>query len=285
MADTPKDPLQESAKKMMKAMKAKGPKQAKPVNNEESPAPPPMQSRKVQTQVDNEQQGPVDPDQAVMEEAQKLAPKKKAASAGGGSKSRAPKPALSNPEIESEPPPVSSEGPGTKGGLPRVEQVGKRAGPAVDSSNLRGRRAALLDEYGDAGSKVNPNAPRAPDFETLERDMPKGGPGGGYVSPRPGINIPPEALGELGAGGAGGPLTVAAITAHLALDPTKTGIGQGEDDVYSNRGTKLPQEVKRNRGPVGLMNPGTGAYDAQKDSEEAKYAEILRQNYPDQIRR
>lgn len=265
MADTPKDPLQESAKKMMKAMKAKGPKQAKPVNNEEPPARPPIQSRKVQTQVDNEQQGPADPDQAVMEEAQKLAPKKKAASAGGGSKSRAPKPALSNPEIESEPPPVSSEGPATK--------------------NLNGRRAALLDEYGDAGSKVNPNAPRAPDFETLERDMPKGGPGGGYVPPKPGINIPPEALGELGAGGAGGPLTVAAITAHLALDPTQTGIGQGEDDVYSNRGTKLPQEVKRNRGPVGLMNPGTGAYDAQKDSEEAKYAEILRQNYPDQIRR
>lgn len=134
------------------------------------------------------------------------------------------------------------------------------------------RHSELLDEFGPQGSKVPTG---------LE-------------------DVPSPLEGGEGGGGMGGPMTVAALAAHMLLSPTSTGVGQGEDDIYSAKGTQLPQSVKPNLGPKSIgRSPQMQEDDAEnlarsqalphetmqaKNQRLAKeFASQLQQNFPDQI--
>lgn len=254
--------------------------------------------QRVKTAVENEQAGP---DEQLMGDIQKMVPGKKKA--------------LSESEDLSSPPPRrgrSKAAPKSDSGAEdSPAPAAKRTDPHIpeDSAEIsrNARHEQLLSEYGN----------KDPDFEMLERDLPKGGGSGGNVDVPHSATVP----GPMGRQHSlEGPLTVGGIAAQLLLqsmpngersdvpggsleanDESKLaqlqnaipsrhqGMKVAFNPVASEVGNKaqLPQGVKGSLGvrstpPMNRIMPGSPK-DVMDRAEAEAFAEELRRNFPDQI--
>lgn len=268
---------------------------------ESEPMGAPPKSFKPKTQVTNEMSGP---DADLMNEVQKFAPKKKAASLSEASDGPPPPPAMSK-------------------AARKAPKPAKSADP-----ELSPRHQELLDEMGPGGSRVNPEMESNP-FGQLEQDLPKGG-RQMRLAPDDDMGVAPPANSPPGGGNAfggpawHGPATVGSIAAQLALQSmpngersdvpggsleandesklsqmtmpsahTQAGFKPGFNPVATEVGNRggLPQNMKQPGGENGSFRVGKGSpkdlmdhLASQKDAGEAQaFAEELRRNFPDQI--
>lgn len=328
----PKAP--KAAKKAAKAPKAGIAPESDPMGAPQKPSP------HIKTEVTNEMAGPdedMSPNDAddLMKEAEKVAAPKKKGKAAPSVKedSEAPPAPPAKPKaarrskapVKSAPPEIAPGAEAEPALEPMPHDIHEHARSLKADARARGeyppvepppvREASAMDAVrnlnrrGTLGAPEPAIVPEENPFHMLERDLPRGGGGGAGGG---GGRLPPESNAPMpheegpAPGGMGGPLTVAALAAHMLLDPTPTSVAPGEDDIYAAKGVKLPQRMKPNMGPQHGMSPEVAAdflqaskqgkmrpadpknilpSKFQKDDEDFAnaYAEELRRNFPDQI--